>query len=71
MADNLRTILEKEVTRREFLVHVGTAILAVVGITGVLKRLTDSYHPSRDPSGKKAGDYGYNTYGGGTAIPKN
>ena len=40
---NFHELLNKDVNRREFLLHVGAAILAVVGIQELLKNLNDPY----------------------------
>lgn len=54
----LNDLLEKEMDRREFLTHAGAALLAVVGITGVLSSLRgiDKKHQSHG--------YGGSVYGG-------
>lgn len=42
----LDELLNKEMDRRDFLVHVGMAVLALVGVTAVLKRLNNDTHTS-------------------------
>lgn len=50
-------VLAKEMDRKEFLMHVGTGLLAVIGVSGVLKSLRGDKH--------QATGYGASTYGGG------
>lgn len=59
--NQFENLLETEVDRREFLVYAGATLLGVLGISGLLKSLTQS------PSSRKnatAGGYGSSTYGG-------
>lgn len=65
--DNLQELLAQEVTRRQFLGHIGVAFLAVLGVTGILKNLQSAF-PQRkaQPSGR-VGAYGWNGY---TGIPQ-
>lgn len=61
MADSkqqLKTLMSSQMTRKEFLTHMGAAILAVVGITGFLKSITA---PQRT---QKSKGFGSGTYGG-------
>lgn len=56
-------LLEKEMDRKQFLAHAGAAVLAVVGISSVLKSLKGISHESA------SNGYGSSTYGG--ALNKN
>ena len=55
----VKQLLSKEMDRREFLAHVGAGVLAVVGITGLLKNLNDFRGKNHVSSG-----YGSSIYGG-------
>lgn len=55
-----RTLLEKEVDRREFLQHVGVAFLAVLGVTSLVSTL--SKFQSTDKKSLPTG-YGASFYG--------
>ncbi len=54
---SINQLLEKEVTRTEFLRHIGLAFLALVGVTSLLKSLETSSQP------KRSGGYGRSSYG--------
>jgi hypothetical protein len=51
-------ILSRQLTRKEFLLTIGLAIVGIFGISSLLGVLSGS---TKDP---KARDYGSNTYGG-------
>lgn len=53
-----KELLSKEMNRKEFLVHIGALLLAVIGISSLLRTLSNP-HPSKRNSG-----YGSNNYGG-------
>lgn len=57
----LQDLLDKRVSRREFLSYIGAGILAVVGITSFLKTIGGHTKKISEPS--KFG-YGGGTYGG-------
>ena len=56
----LQDLLDKEMDRKEFLTHAGAAVLALVGIAGLLKSLNDIGHKS------VSSGYGSGSYGGGS-----
>ena len=59
MKDNLQKLLNKEVSRKEFLQHVGFAVLALIGASGVIKYLLqDSNRFAKQTSGFGSGVYG-------------
>lgn len=60
MKIQLETLMNKEMSRKEFLQYVGSGILVVFGISGLLKALAGSQVETRQP----ANDYGFSTYGG-------
>lgn len=45
-------LLSKEMTRKEFLLHLGILALAVTGISGLLKTLSDPRLTVKTPSSK-------------------
>jgi len=53
-----KELLSKEMDRREFLTHIGALILAVIGISTLLRTLANP-HPFKKISG-----YGSSNYGG-------
>ena len=56
----LNTILSKDMDRKEFLVHAGAVTLALAGISGIIRSLTDlNGH-------KQTKGYGASSYGGRT-----
>lgn len=58
MRHELDALLGKEMTRKEFLQHVGAALLMAFGIAGLLSALTK-------PQMRKASHgYGFSAYGG-------
>ena len=57
MKNQLSNILEKEIDRRDFLKHVGIALLAVSGVTTLTKTLSN-FGGRAQPHGYSAGVYG-------------
>ncbi len=58
----LQQLLETEMDRKEFLAYIGAALLAVIGISGMLKSLAP---PTTHHSAKNAqAGYGSSVYGG-------
>lgn len=51
-------LLNKKMTRSEFMKYAGASVLAIVGVTGAMKNLGLSDKPS-----KGADTYGNSTYG--------
>jgi len=54
-------LLTKEMTRKEFLFHVGLLFLAITGITGLIKTLSDpnvGRNHAKPNAGFGAGPYG-------------
>lgn len=59
MPNQIATVFQKEMTRKEFLVFVGLGLLAVIGITSRLKTITDLLHqPIKATKGFGKGAYG-------------
>lgn len=58
----VENVLSKEMDRKQFLTHVGAGLLAVVGISGIIKTLGDN-KPAHS-------GYGASVYGGSTDIKK-
>lgn len=65
--ESIQALLEKEVTRRDFLIHIGAIILATIGISSLFKTLLN-YQPriSSNPV-QDMGGYGTSGYSGITA----
>lgn len=60
MRDQIDQLFSKEMSRKEFLQHVGSGVLILFGISGLLKALTQ-----QQTSGRKQGmGYGSSAYGG-------
>jgi uncharacterized protein (DUF927 family) len=59
--ENLQKLFDKQMTRKEFLAHIGAAILIVIGVKGIMDHLV-----SRTEPGKSKSDQGYSSgaYGG-------
>lgn len=58
---NLQKLFDKQMNRKEFLAHMGAGVLAVVGVSGLLKNLVNySSRPRRQVSS----GYGSSSYGG-------
>lgn len=53
-------LLSKEMTRKEFLVHVGMLLLIITGISGLLKTLSDPHlaNHTKPTTGFGSGPYG-------------
>lgn len=58
--ENLQRLFDKQMTRREFLAHIGTAVLIVVGVKGLLDHLGNFSSPEKPASR----GYGSSSYGG-------
>lgn len=59
-----KDLLEKELSRREFLNYVGVTMLALVGITGLLSTLRNSSTGLPGISKGNSLGYGSGVYGG-------
>jgi len=52
-------LLSKEMTRKEFLLHIGLLLFVLTGISGLLKTLSDPYLTSKKAQkGFGSGPYG-------------
>ncbi len=56
----IQNLLEKRISRREFLAYSGAVILGIVGISGLLRLLANPYHHDA----KRGPGYGGSNYGG-------
>lgn len=61
MKNNLNTLLQKEMTRKEFLATLGLGVATVMGLTTVLKMLSGNNGGQQVGS---SGGYGASAYGG-------
>lgn len=66
---NIQDILEKEVSRRDFLIQAGAATAALVGVSALLKKMLNFSQPSiaTPQAPVKATGYGVSSYSG---VPK-
>jgi hypothetical protein len=65
--EQLKALTQKEMDRKDFLKYVGGILLAVVGVTGLVRVLLGTHHTSSDvgvAESKNSGGYGSSTYGG-------
>ena len=62
----LHELFQKEVDRREFLTHIGGALIAVIGISGFIKKVTDPFNkrPAAPQIKQQVSSYGSSAYGG-------
>lgn len=58
----IEELLNRKMTRKEFLQYTGTALLGVIGIGGLLKSL--SLGSVKKSAGRKSMAYSSNAYGG-------
>jgi hypothetical protein len=63
MKEELDSLLQKEMDRKDFLKLVGVSFVAMTGIVSVLKTL-NSLGGTSVSSSKQAGGYGSSAYGG-------
>lgn len=62
MKNELDSLLQKQMDRRDFLKHVGIGFVALTGIAGLLKTLNGLGKPSSPI--QNVGSYGSSVYGG-------
>lgn len=55
-------LLEKEMDRKEFLLYVGVFLLAITGVSSLLKSISESIHTDTNTSDPNSFSYG--VYGG-------
>ena len=66
MKDQISSLLEKDMDRRDFLKHVGIGFAALTGLAGLLKTL-NSLGGAKEPA--RLGSYGASAYGGMPKAP--
>lgn len=59
----IQKLLETEMDRKEFLLYLGASLLAVAGVSGLLRSLAPSEKQGTTHTNSKVG-YGNSTYGG-------
>jgi hypothetical protein len=66
--NQLGELLHKEMDRRDFLKYAGGVILAVIGVTGLVRLLLGARDSTSigatDAKSKESGGYGSSAYGG-------
>lgn len=60
MKNQLQTLLSKDMSRKEFLQHVGAGVLVLFGVSGLLRALTQGSSSTRGADL----EYGGSVYGG-------
>lgn len=63
---HVQELLEREVSRKEFLRYVGVAFLSVIGVTNLLKNLNQPLHLPAQSSSTRSNElpgYGMSAYG--------
>jgi len=64
--ENFQAILQKEMSRKEFLQHIAVFIVGAIGITGLMNHFfkLSNYQPGSKPkSALQSNGYGARTYG--------
>lgn len=61
MNTTLKSVLDKELNRKEFLIYIGTLLLTVVGVSGLMKAIID---PLKSSQSSTSNGYGQSVYGG-------
>lgn len=58
---NLQTILKQKMTRKEFLVTLGVLVIALIGISGLIEKITKTQPLAQASKPKR--DFGSGAYG--------
>ena len=61
-SQSIQTLLHKPLNRREFLIYLGTLVLLITGVAGLMKALQEQV--SHEESGAHTLGFGYGPYGG-------
>jgi len=59
----INKLLNKEMSRKEFLQHIGSGILIMLGVSGLMKALLQSQPHSQSPERDISNGYGSSAYG--------
>lgn len=62
----LQDLLAKPMNRREFLTHIGAGALAIIGVSGVIRMLSEYGGPTSVTHHHYMKGYGSSPYGGST-----
>lgn len=57
---NLQQLLQRQLTRKEFVQVAGLMLLSVIGVSGMLRNMNNSLAPKP----KQSDEYGESSYGG-------
>lgn len=60
--DEIQSLMQKPVSRKQFLLHIGLAVAATVGIPAMLKNLQSAFSSSITKEVTETGAYGWSAY---------
>ncbi len=61
--DQIQEVLEKDMTRGEFLRYVGIAMLSIIGVSSIAQNVNKAIVVHKNGSAKNANGYGMSAYG--------
>ena len=64
MNKQIEELLQKEISRKEFISLIGVGILSILGVSSLLKNLTGSFGSKLASSNSNVPMYGGDVYGG-------
>jgi hypothetical protein len=67
--DDIQSLMQKPISRKQFLTQVGLAIVAIIGIPAILKNLQSAFSSSVTKEVTETGAYGWSAYSGIPAHP--
>jgi hypothetical protein len=56
--NNFTTLLQQEMTRKEFLLYIGAVLIALTGLSGLIRTISNPYSAKLSPT------FGNGPYGG-------
>lgn len=62
--ENIKHLLGREVTRKEFLTHLGLVLVAAMGLQALLKNITSVFNSKSSSSSQSSQGYGWSAYSG-------
>lgn len=61
--DKFNTLLQQDVSRKEFLRYVGIALLSLIGVASMLQNLNGAVNPAAINKDTQTSGYGASAYG--------